>query len=155
MRIPSATIEIGPMNAVPSSCRDAVLTSIFNVLHWSKMLDSPPQQITQVPVLQLKEPHRYIEYPQMPHTGIVDWEKNASEQFKKGDVIAYVRSMDGTLRSKIIAEMDGYVIGTSAAPLITHLLQVGIMELHVMKVLFLEWLQSLMVIHQKWRLGHP
>jgi uncharacterized protein YqfB (UPF0267 family) len=37
--------------------------------------------------------------------------KNASDSFKKGDVLAVVRKMDGSFLAKIEAEFDGYVIG--------------------------------------------
>ena len=50
-------------------------------------------------------------YPQSPVSGIVDFVKNASDRFLKGDLLANVRKLDGTLLAKIEAEFDGYVIG--------------------------------------------
>lgn len=58
MRIPSCTIELGPMNAVLPQCRDAALCSLHNILVFNKMIDSEYKPVTQVPVIKTENRHR-------------------------------------------------------------------------------------------------
>jgi len=110
LRIPSCTIELGAMNVSVPSARDAGIAVLYNVLYWSKMLDGKPKHITECQVIKFTEPHRYLVYPQTETTGIVDYQVEVGSSFKKGDLLALVRNMNGTVSSKVVAEMDGYLI---------------------------------------------
>ena len=54
---------------------------------------------------------RYLVYPSANTTGIVDHHFALGQHFKKGDVLATVRSLDGAFLKTISAEMDGFIIG--------------------------------------------
>jgi len=110
LRIPSCTVELGAMNVSVPSARDAGIASLNNLLYWSKMLEGQPKQITECQVIKFTEPHRYLVYPQTETTGIVDFQVEVGSSFKKGDLLALVRNMNGTVSSKVVAEMDGYLI---------------------------------------------
>ena len=58
MRIPSCTIEMGPMHAVRPDCRDALLDALNNWLVWNTSIDGTIKKITQVPTIQFPELHR-------------------------------------------------------------------------------------------------
>jgi predicted deacylase len=111
LRIPSCTIELGPMNAVDPYCRDAAIKSIKNLMRWAGIIDTPYQVITEVAIIKSKENYRYLSYPIAPETGIVDFNKNAGDFFGEGDVLAVIRSIDGNILTEIISEFDGFVIG--------------------------------------------
>jgi len=110
LRIPSCTIELGAMNVSTPSARDAGIFSLWNLLIWAKMVNGPYKQITQCPVIKFEHPHRYLEYPQATSTGIVDFQLEIGNHFQKGDCLAIIRNIDGSLSSRVIADMDGYLI---------------------------------------------
>jgi predicted deacylase len=120
LRIPSCTIELGPMLGVPSSCKEAGVLSIRNIMRWAGMMvmtaaaaaggGGPFESVTTVPVIKVIEPYRYVVYPQATVTGIVDHHVPPGSAFKKGDLLLTIRSMDGQVLSKMEAEMDGFVI---------------------------------------------
>jgi len=66
--------------------------------------------INQCPVLKFDHPHRYLDYPQATSTGIVDYELEVGARFKKGDLLATIRHMNGTVSSLVTADIDGYVL---------------------------------------------
>jgi len=110
LRIPSCTVELGPMLVALPSARDAGVAALTNVLHWGKMMEGNPKEIVACPVIKFDEPHRYMIYPQTETTGIVDYQIEVGTKFKKGDLLAIVRNMDGTVSSIVTADMDGYLI---------------------------------------------
>jgi len=110
LRIPSCTIELGAMHVSVPSARDAGITALWNTLVWSKMVDRPYEPITQCPVIKFQQPHRYLVYPIANSTGIVDYIVDVGNPFKKGDLLAIIRNIDGSVLSRVIAEMDGYII---------------------------------------------
>lgn len=111
LRIPSCTIELGPMNAVPPSCRDAGVFSCLNgLIHSGNLTNVNVCEISCVPVLHFEKPHRYLVYPLANATGIVDFYVNVSDKFSAGDVLAVIHHMDGSVLQKVIADMDGYLI---------------------------------------------
>jgi len=95
--------------SVPSA-RDAGITALWNTLVWSKMVDRPYEPITQCHVIKFQQPHRYLIYPIANSTGIVDYIVDVGNPFKKGDLLAVIRNIDGSVLSRVIAEMDGYII---------------------------------------------
>ena len=52
-------------------------------------------------------------YPRAPCAGIVDYELPAGAAFKKGDLLAVIRGMDGQRRAEVRAEIDGFVASWS------------------------------------------
>jgi len=112
MRIPSCTIELGPMDCVKPQCRDAGIIALENLLRWASMLDGVFEKLEgRTVVLKFTEPHRYLVYPQAPTTGVVDFLKDAGEPFEKGEEIAVIRHINGEIIKIIKAEMCGNVIG--------------------------------------------
>jgi len=110
LRIPSCTIELGAMSVAVPSARDAGIAALNNVLFWGKMLDGEPKEIQACQVIKFDEPHRYLVYPQIETTGIVDFQIEIGSKFQKGDLLVIVRNIDGSVSSKVIAELDGYLI---------------------------------------------
>jgi len=110
LRIPSCTVELGAMNVSFPSAREAGIIALWNLLVWGKMINSPLKPQPGI-VIQFSEPHRYLVYPQANSTGIVDYQLEVGNHFKKGDVLAIIRNIDGSITSRVIADMDGYVIG--------------------------------------------
>lgn len=111
LRIPSCTIELGPMRSVEPRCRAAGLAALHNLLVWAGMVQDKPEAIDQSFVLNFDEPHRYLVYPSVTKTGIVDYSKDAGDRFEKGDELAVVRTMDGQVVERIHAEMSGWLAG--------------------------------------------
>jgi predicted deacylase len=111
LRVPSCTIELGPMRAAEPRCRAAGLAALYNLLIWAGMLQDKPKAIDPSFVIHFDEPHRYLVYPSVTQTGIVDYSKNAGEPFEQGEELAVLRAMDGQVVEKIHAEMGGWVIG--------------------------------------------
>ncbi|MHA2252247.1 MAG: succinylglutamate desuccinylase/aspartoacylase family protein [Candidatus Kariarchaeaceae archaeon] len=111
LRIPSCTIELGPMNAVDPYYRDAAIIGILNLMRWAGMVDHEYQVIDKVPVIKSKANYRYLSYPQAKVSGIVDFQKNPGDFFGKNDILAIIRNIDGTVLSQIHADFDGFVIG--------------------------------------------
>ena len=112
LRIPSCTIELGPMHCVPPASLSAGVSAVLNAMRFSGHLCLPESlAITEVPVLHFDKPHRYLVYPLCPVTGIADFLVPAGGKFQVGDALAVIRRMDGTLAGTAIAEMDGFVIG--------------------------------------------
>ncbi len=99
------------MKAADPYCRDAAITSLVNLMRWSEMLVGNFKPITGVSVIKSKEYYRYLSYPLANETGIIDFQKNPGDFFKKGDLLAIIRSIDGSLISKIKSELEGFVIG--------------------------------------------
>jgi hypothetical protein len=53
---------------------------------------------------------RYVVYPQAPVTGIVDHSIFPGTSFKKDDQLLVIRSLDGSVLTKISAEVDGFLM---------------------------------------------
>jgi len=106
MRIPSCTIELGPMHEVHPDCRDAALVAIHNLLVHAEMIEGHLKPISQVPVVRFPEPHRYLEYPLANGTGIVDFVTPLASRFEKGEKLAVIRKIDGTFVSNVNNELD-------------------------------------------------
>lgn len=51
-----------------------------------------------------------MQYPQATATGIVDIIKESGEKISKGDVLATIRNLDGTIIGDIKSEIDGYAL---------------------------------------------
>lgn len=114
LRIPSCTIELGPMDVVSPSCRDAGIQAVWNALSWLGNLAPHEQQpITACRTIRFTEPHRYMVYPQATCTGIVDFLLEVGSEFQRGDRLAVIRSIDGTVLEYVVAEMDGWLIAWS------------------------------------------
>jgi len=111
LRVPSCTIELGPMDFVKSQYRDAGIIACENVLRWASMLDEELQTPTRVKVLKFDRPHRYLNYPQAPVTGIVDILKDPGDWFEKGEEMLVIRHINGSVLHIVKAEMSGFVIG--------------------------------------------
>lgn len=111
LRIPSCTIELGPMKVALPTCRDAGIKAVLNGLIFSQnVVDVAPSVITEEPVLRFENYHRYLVYPQANATGICDFQLVPGSPFKIGDVLVIIRAMDGQVVDKVIAEFDGYCI---------------------------------------------
>ncbi len=111
LRIPSCTIELGPMNSADNLFKSAGYKAVMNALIHAKMLDQTPNRITEVPVIRFKENYRDLPYPQSPATGILDIIAFPGQEFSKGDTLAIIRSISGERLAEIKAEMNGFVIG--------------------------------------------
>mmetsp|Transcript_11160 Transcript_11160/g.15402 ORF Transcript_11160/g.15402 Transcript_11160/m.15402 type:complete len:396 (+) Transcript_11160:64-1251(+) len=121
MRIPACTIELGPNSDVLPQYRDAGVDALTNLLIYTTMIreernenneSKAPQyrKITKVPVIHTDVPYRYLEYPQTPVSGIIDWVKFPGDFFSVGDVLAKVRNLDGEVLATITSEIDGFVV---------------------------------------------
>ena len=98
LRIPSCTVELGPMHSVSPHCRDSGIISLENVMRWGGMLEGEPLSplSPRTTVLTFDGvPHRYLVYPQTPVTGVADVLKEEGQPFKKGEDLAVIRSMSG------------------------------------------------------------
>jgi predicted deacylase len=111
LRIPSCTIELGPMDAVDPYCRDAAINSLLNLMKWGKMIRGNFEPITTVPVIKSKEHFRYLSYPRASETGIVDFQLNPGDFFGKGDVLVKIRNIEGEIVDEIKSELEGFIIG--------------------------------------------
>ena len=131
MKIPSCTIELGPNSDVLPQYKDAGVDALYNLLIFTNMLqqegneNKPPQyrKITKVPVVHTDVPYRYtyqgfvliacryLEYPQAPASGLLDWVKFPGDFFSVGDVLAKIRNLEGEVVGTITSELDGYMIG--------------------------------------------
>eukprot|EP00012_Vannella_robusta_P007115 CAMPEP_0206194396 /NCGR_PEP_ID=MMETSP0166-20121206/7168_1 /ASSEMBLY_ACC=CAM_ASM_000260 /TAXON_ID=95228 /ORGANISM="Vannella robusta, Strain DIVA3 518/3/11/1/6" /LENGTH=382 /DNA_ID=CAMNT_0053611353 /DNA_START=108 /DNA_END=1256 /DNA_ORIENTATION=+ len=111
LRIPSCTIELGPMDCVPPACRSAGVSAVLNgLIHAGNITNTERFPITEVPVLRFEKPHRYLVYPLSPATGIVDFYVTCGEPFKQGETLGVIRHMNGQLQAEVKADMDGYII---------------------------------------------
>jgi len=99
------------MHCVLPSARDAALTGVLNLMKWSGMMPGELEEIKSVEVIKFEVGHRYLSYPQITTTGIIDPQVNPGQSFSKGDVLLIVRSMEGTRLEEVKAEMDGTMIG--------------------------------------------
>jgi len=84
--------------------------ALKNVMKWANMIPGANEAITTVPVARVEEPHRFISYPFVPATGIIDYKKFPGDFFKKGDLLVVVRSLSGVVLGQVEAEMDGFVV---------------------------------------------
>ncbi len=111
LKIPAATLELGPTNAVNPENRDAAVEGLFNVLRWAKMIAGAPVPLQGIKVVKPKERYRMMSYPVAPCAGIADVRVNPGETFKKGDVLAVMRKIDGEPLTEVRADFDGVVVG--------------------------------------------
>jgi predicted deacylase len=59
--------------------------------------------------------HRVLSnYPRAPCAGIVDYAIDAGAAFRRGDLLAVIRGMDGQRRAEVRAEIDGFVASWSS-----------------------------------------
>jgi len=65
---------------------------LYNLLIWAGMLQDKPKAIDPSFVIHFDEPHRYLVYPSVTQTGIVDYSKNAGEPFEQGEELAVLRT---------------------------------------------------------------
>jgi predicted deacylase len=118
MHVPSTTLELGPANVADPAARDAGLQGCLNALSWAGCLPhqliEPLDQFVAANV-NLGNLHRVLSnYPRAPCTGIVDYAIPAGATFKKGDLLATIRGMDGQRRAEVRAEIDGFVASWSS-----------------------------------------
>jgi predicted deacylase len=103
MHIPSTTLELGPANVTDPAARDAGLQGCLNALSLAGCLPSQPIKPLDDIVaanVNLDNLHRVLSnYPRAPCTGIVDYVVPAGTAFKKGDLLAVMRGMDGQRRA--------------------------------------------------------
>ncbi len=111
LKIPSCTIELGPMNSADPAFRDAGLKAVLNFMDWANMNISTFQPITEAPVIMTKRWHREINSPRAPETGILDIIKEAGDMVSKGDLIAIIRDISGVRIADVKAEEDGFIVG--------------------------------------------
>ena len=118
MHIPSTTLELGPANVADPAARDAGLQGCLNALSWAGCLpDHPIEPLDHIVTanVNLENLHRVLSnYPRAPCTGIVDYAIPAGAAFKKGDLLATIRGMDGQVRAEVRAEIDGFVASWSS-----------------------------------------
>lgn len=118
MHIPSTTLELGPANVADPTARDAGLCGSLNLLSLAGCLPERPimplDDILPANV-NLDNLHRVLSnYPRAPCSGIVDYAIDAGATFKKGDLLAVIRGMDGQRRAEVLAEIDGFVASWSS-----------------------------------------
>jgi predicted deacylase len=110
-RIPSCTIELGAtLQAIPAYL-DAAIDGLFNLLRWAGMYPGKISGLKNIPSLKLSGQHRVMSYPFAPCVGIIDPVLPAGSSFKKGDLLAVVRTISGEKIEEIRAEFKGGIIG--------------------------------------------
>ena len=111
LKIPSCTVELGPMNSADPAFRDAGIKAVLNFMEWAKMNISTFQPIVEAPVIMTKKWHREIDSPRAPETGILDIVKEAGDMVSKGDLLAIMRDISGVRIAEVKAEEDGFMVG--------------------------------------------
>eukprot|EP00128_Syssomonas_multiformis_P000188 Colp12_sorted_trinity150504_noHs@14149 len=111
LRVPSCTIELGPMHSASPSNLQAGINALNNLLVHAGLTDGSLIDAMSVPVIKTQERHRYVVYPRTPVCGVVDFVKEAGEKFVKGELLAVVRSVHGERLHEITADFEGYVVG--------------------------------------------
>ena len=114
LHIPSSTLELGPHSVVDPAARDAGLQGCKNALVLAGCLPGEPIKPLDGIVranVNLDNLHRVLSnYPRAPCAGIVDYQVPAGTPFKRGDLLAIMRGMDGQRRAEVRAEIDGFVV---------------------------------------------
>jgi len=110
LKIPSLTLELGPMDVCPPDYCTAGVTAVLNGLKYSGNLPGDREAITSVPVLHFDCPHRYFPYPMAPATGILDFVVRVGSRVHAGDVIGVIRHIDGRKITDVVSEVDGYIV---------------------------------------------
>ena len=113
LHIPAVTLEAGPHDVAEPAHRDAASAAIHNVMSWSGMLPgTSPIDVSKITPahLNVNNLHRELSYPIVRKRGVVDLVVPAGASFAKGDTLANVRSLDGTLLEEICADFDGHVL---------------------------------------------
>jgi hypothetical protein len=113
LKIPSTTLELGPHSVVDPSARDAGLQGCKNALMLAGSLSGRPLPLEGIvrANVHLDNLHRVLSnYPRAPTAGIVDYQLAAGTPFRRGDLLAIMRGMDGQRRAEVRAEMDGFVV---------------------------------------------
>jgi uncharacterized protein len=113
-RIPAITVELGGYLVVDQAIVDAAVVGIRNVMRWMGMLESAPEPITGIKVVDLGYPVRRLQHPFVYEPGIAHFLVKSGDVVKKGDPIAryvdiYGRPItgDGFIRT----DYDGMVLG--------------------------------------------
>lgn len=111
LQIPAATIELGMSGQGDFANRAAAVVGLNNLLKWAGMLEGKPEPLKGVPVVHPDKPHRVLQYPYAPVSGIFEPMVLPGTQFKKGDVLGVFRTIAGERIQELKAEIPGYMIG--------------------------------------------
>jgi uncharacterized protein len=111
LQIPAATIELGMSTQSSFENREAAVTGLTNLLKWAGMIEGTPVELKNITVLQPSKPHRVLQYPYAPVSGILDPIVGPGASFKKGDVLGIFRSVSGEPLADLKSDFDGYLIG--------------------------------------------
>ncbi|MAE58948.1 MAG: hypothetical protein CME69_08715 [Halobacteriovorax sp.] len=109
--IPSITIEIGNPNAFQHSLIDETLEGILNTMRHLNMIDGEVKDhVTDATICD----HSY--WLLSTKGGIVDVLPKLTDKVKKGEVVARVYDVFGTVKEEVIADRNGIVIGKNVSP---------------------------------------
>jgi predicted deacylase len=114
-QIPAFTVELGSGQMPDPAIVAAAAAGTRNVMRWAGMLESDPEPIEGVPVIDLGFPVRRCMTPRVAEPCVVLHLVQPGNRVQVGDPVAEVRDVwgrplgDGLLR----AEFDGFVMGRS------------------------------------------
>ncbi len=110
--IDAITVEVGDPDKFQKGMIRSSLTGVYNTLSFLKMYDEPIDKADQKAIICKKS---YWIYSQVG--GIIQVHCDLTQHLKKGDLIATVRDVFGTILKEYFAPEAGIVIGKSTNPI--------------------------------------
>jgi len=113
--VPSATFELGESHIVNEEhVRDGVL-AVWNVLAYFELVrpEQEPEMHFKIPASYQGKVFHYSDRPRSTVGGLARYTLQSGAEVKKGDPVAYIYDVFGTLKETLYAESRGIILGYS------------------------------------------